>query len=627
MVGGFTGSLTRYGLYALPFFGGAIGFNALSQLAEGAEKQRTSLDYAASISGTGLSGDRYRDFLDSLGYEIGMSSDSMVDSFTYMLSSLAGSRAESELERGFASMTKLSAVLGHTQQQQDASLKAITKMLTDPKMTASQLKGTPADNIPHIMTLAAEALAGGNMDELIRKLDNKEIDPARDMPKIYAEIDRTIQPYLEEYYNSIRFSKNESQRLKDKWMADFLEGGGADAAKGIYDTLNYIMGDGSGGARVVGNFVSATSDLVRAAMLAPKEAVDYIKGLPDAGNILTHFIGEREVGDFLDSAGESLKLLRKSYSTLVDTATSIRERFGKPIGDSAIDTVTSLARATGRVPQYPLTWLSGVVEGKRGMDLELEADTLQARHAAEDLARARFPDWQNKSYQDQKDIIDVIVPHISAAISNGFDPTNPNNRGWFSRAFSSPSENREEYLDALQRILVGRLPDPQSRFLFEDDRYIDEHGYRSQIIPVWHEGDPPAPMPEGFLPVSLAGEGDDREREDARLSRESLRKPLKGVGDWSFETPRDVPQPQMSPIPQEYLDSVKESTESLLDRLLSTPRPINSTINQEVSISLSMVNEDNLSMEEVGVRLQEYVTDSLNVAMEQTVATYISGMA
>lgn len=580
MMGGFAGSLTRYGLHALPMFGGVIGFNALSQAAIGAEKQKTSLDYAASISGTGLNGDQYREFLDKLGYDIGMSTDKLVDSFTYMLTNVAGSKAQTQLERGFSSLTKLSTILGHTQQQQDASLKAFTKMLTDPKATAAQLKGTPTDNIPHIMTLAAEALAGGDMNKLIEKLGNKEVVPDRDFPLIYEQIEKTIQPYMDEYYGSLRFSQNETQRLRDKWMAEFLDSGGSEAVRGIYDTLNYIIGDGTGGAKTAGQYIQAAGHTVNAVLLIPKEVKDYLEGLADPSNFLQHYLGDLNVGGLINSITEANKTYNEALLRVVEKLTNSKEGEGGVV-------LTDLGEKASVNFFRTLENIISSVDGK------LLEDT-QMRHWAEDLAKSGVEGWETKSFTEQAKIVDAIIATMQKVRREtgeiGYESFS--NDGVVSQtlkrflhdvslgALFGEQESRDR-IESGKNLLINNLTPEEFKAIFGDGGWgsiLDSRSYGAEWIPANNlDGNP-------FMIDYLS-------------------------------------------VPQEYLETAKDTLDSLLESLMSNPRPVNNTISQELNITLNMESSDVLSPEEVVEQIKAASAEAINEALVATSSMYISGMA
>ena len=318
MLGGFTGALTRYGAHALPLFGGVIGAQALTRAAIDSDRQTRSLDMAAAISGTGKDGDYYRAFLDRLGQDLGLASSNMVDSFTYMINTVGGSGLESHMEQGFASIMRYTTVFGKTIQEQDATVKALAKVMTKPYAAADEIRGTPTDNLPFIFRIMAETLAGGDTNKLVEKLSNKEINPTVDFPKVFAAMDREVAPFMGSYFDSPMYARNEYSRLMDNWMTNFLNEGGTEAVNGFLRVLNQVFGGNETTSKIAGNLVDSFSKLMQIVMLAPEEVVDYMKGNFDYENFMEKLFGERKVGDIFDYITGMFETVNFGIKDIVD---------------------------------------------------------------------------------------------------------------------------------------------------------------------------------------------------------------------------------------------------------------------------------------------------------------------
>lgn len=318
MLGGFTGAITRYGAHALPLFGGVIGAQALTRAAVDTDRQVRSLDMAAAISGTGNDGDYYRAFLDRLGKDLGLASSSMVDSFTYMINNVGGSGLSNQLEQGFASIIRYTTIMGKTEQEQDATIKALAKVMTKPYATAQEIKGTPTDNLPFIFRIMAETLAGGDNDKLVEMLSKKQVNPKTDFPKVFAAMDREAAPFMQSYYDSPMYASNEYGRLMDNWMTTFLESGGTEAVNGFLRVLNQTLGSDKALPEITGKLVDKFSALLQIGMLVPQEVVDYVKGDFDYENFMENIFGTRQIGDIFDNISGTFEALDVGIKDIIN---------------------------------------------------------------------------------------------------------------------------------------------------------------------------------------------------------------------------------------------------------------------------------------------------------------------
>lgn len=112
MIGGGAGAFIRYGVFSLPFIGGAMGLNALNTFAHEVQSQRTSLDMVSSMSTIGRSGDDNREYLRGLAQTVGKTSMGMAPIYTQMLAASAGTELEPQMRDMFAGIMQYASVMG-----------------------------------------------------------------------------------------------------------------------------------------------------------------------------------------------------------------------------------------------------------------------------------------------------------------------------------------------------------------------------------------------------------------------------------------------------------------------------------------------------------------------------------
>lgn len=113
LLGGAAGAFMRFGVYSLPFIGGAMGLNALSNTLREFRAQETGLEFAASMASDPNKDVKYfRGYLDHVGDVTGIKESLLSRDFHQMLAGSAGTSMEEHLEEGFLGLTQYAAILG-----------------------------------------------------------------------------------------------------------------------------------------------------------------------------------------------------------------------------------------------------------------------------------------------------------------------------------------------------------------------------------------------------------------------------------------------------------------------------------------------------------------------------------
>ena len=131
LVGGATGAVMRYGMYALPLYGGVMGVNAIANRAAELQGQSLSMQVAMGTvpSGTGKDAAHYEKFLANIGKELGLKTQDIQPMFAQMLSGSLGTDLEPHLEQGFANLLRFGTVMGISDESMKLSIKAFSQMI------------------------------------------------------------------------------------------------------------------------------------------------------------------------------------------------------------------------------------------------------------------------------------------------------------------------------------------------------------------------------------------------------------------------------------------------------------------------------------------------------------------
>ena len=133
--GGVAGAFARYGAASLPFIGGVYGLSRANTISQ--ELQANELALKAVAGEDKAAG--YREYLNSLGNRLGMTTRDLQPGFTQYLASAQGTALEPTIQKDFSNFTQYGAVMGLDPEQMKGSLKAITQMVSKQQIYAEEL--------------------------------------------------------------------------------------------------------------------------------------------------------------------------------------------------------------------------------------------------------------------------------------------------------------------------------------------------------------------------------------------------------------------------------------------------------------------------------------------------------
>lgn len=137
MIGGGAGAFMRYGFYSLPFVGGVLGLNAMSNTLREYRAQETGLSFASSLSSDPSKDVSYfREYLEEVGSRTGIRESLLSRDFHQMLAGSAGTDMEPHLEEGFLGLTQYASILGLSEDSMRLVMRGVTQMIGKGKIQA-----------------------------------------------------------------------------------------------------------------------------------------------------------------------------------------------------------------------------------------------------------------------------------------------------------------------------------------------------------------------------------------------------------------------------------------------------------------------------------------------------------
>lgn len=133
MVGGGLGAFVRYGMYSLPFIGGAMGLNAMANSM--GRLQQTSMLLNTS-SGSVMAGQEQMQFLSGLGNRLGFTTSGIAPFYAQMYAGSRGTVLQDQLQEGFTGFMEYASVTGMSDEQKKGAARAISQMIAKRQVMA-----------------------------------------------------------------------------------------------------------------------------------------------------------------------------------------------------------------------------------------------------------------------------------------------------------------------------------------------------------------------------------------------------------------------------------------------------------------------------------------------------------
>lgn len=129
LVGGSLGSVMRFGAFAFPMIGGALGLNALNTFAATNVAQQTALRMSADMSTSGVTAEEHNAFLANLAQRTGKTSMGMTPIYTQFLAASTGTELEPQLQETFGGIMQYASVMGLGEESIKRAMTGFNKLL------------------------------------------------------------------------------------------------------------------------------------------------------------------------------------------------------------------------------------------------------------------------------------------------------------------------------------------------------------------------------------------------------------------------------------------------------------------------------------------------------------------
>lgn len=233
-VGAAAGSLGRG---FIPGLGAAFAVSQLNQLNQQLIGQNLA---ATAVFGNQQSGQEQLAWLRDLGNEIGFDYRSQANPYLKMqASAMTAGMDISTAQHIFQSLAEYGRVMGLDDESMKGTMRAVEQMLNKGQVYAEELKMQLAERFPAAIQLMAEAVAGGDTQELMAMMERGEIVSLEALPK-FADIlarQARVGGALEE---AMRTSLAEQMRFNNTFndlVMFFSESGFEEGQAGIFRTM------------------------------------------------------------------------------------------------------------------------------------------------------------------------------------------------------------------------------------------------------------------------------------------------------------------------------------------------------------------------------------------------------
>lgn len=314
MMGGGIGAMMRYGAFALPAYGGVIGFNNLTNKAAEMQGQQMMLKTATQDPAQAGQQNAY---VRDVAKRLGKNPEDILPFYAQMYAGSRGTALESQLPQGFESFLQYGSVMGLGAENLKGSIRAISQMISKRSVTSEELRQQLAEQgMPEAVNIMAKVVTGGDKQALEKLMKKGAVDPVEVLPKFFAELGRLAQIGMADYMKSITKARGDVANSTSDWMKAFLGGGGNDGIAAVYRAWNEVIQASLPKAERIGQIFEGVAHLFAAGMLVPKEWMEFINGVGAKDNIFSEIFGTESSG-IMDTIA-SFQLLKTEFSSLME---------------------------------------------------------------------------------------------------------------------------------------------------------------------------------------------------------------------------------------------------------------------------------------------------------------------
>lgn len=197
------------------------------------------------------------------------------------------------------------------------------------------------------MNILADVAAGGDRDKLRKMMEQGQVDVYKYLPLVFEEMRKRAQIGLKEYYEKTLYQQRRVERANEAFLRTFMDAGAAEGMLAVYRAFAQTVEDSIPTAEWLGDAFRRAGHLMSAAILAPKEFFDWMRGKEKEGNFMTFLFGPsgesgfaqavqytfKQVENFvtasMEASRKSVEGLKNEFSVLNDIIAPLLEDIGK----------------------------------------------------------------------------------------------------------------------------------------------------------------------------------------------------------------------------------------------------------------------------------------------------------
>lgn len=142
------------------------------------------------------------------------------------------------------------------------------------------------------MNILADVAAGGDRDKLRKMMEQGQVDVYKYLPLVFEEMRKRAQIGLKEYYEKTLYQQRRVERANEAFLRTFMDAGASEGMLAVYRAFAQTVEDSIPTAEWLGDAFRRAGHLMSAAIVAPKEFFDWLRGQEKEGNFMTALFGD-----------------------------------------------------------------------------------------------------------------------------------------------------------------------------------------------------------------------------------------------------------------------------------------------------------------------------------------------
>lgn len=314
MMGGASGAIARYGMHALPLYGGVLGINSMVNKAAINEQQVSQLRSTIDVYGGTGNLENYLKNLETISDNLAVQTGDLIPNFTEAIGAWIGTPIEDAAVKSFNEVTKLTVSMGLNAKDTSETLSAFTNMFLTQKSTGGRFQSTRSEKLPPVVQIAADALYGGDTRKMFADMREERIDVKTAIPIVLAEMNKRSKSGLDRRFEQLTYQRDRLGKVGDDFFTRVMGSGGEKGLTMLYRALSDSLGDADIG-KFFGNLL----------FKATKAASLFTIGISDIIKFrMTGEWGEDSIGDYF---GDGFKTAVENLFKIHDVMGEVTKGF------------------------------------------------------------------------------------------------------------------------------------------------------------------------------------------------------------------------------------------------------------------------------------------------------------